>query len=141
MLVLAEPLQELHPADDRPLILTLKPGDDLKLLKEKAAAMGCRCPWLDGRNMKDKDGILAEFASAFPLPDYFGRNWDALEECLGDPGLFKDCQGCMLFIEHSEALGEADAPARKMLLDILESVAQGWASQTPSFPFKTVLIK
>jgi len=95
---------------------------------------------LDGRNMIDKAAILEEFASALSLPDYFGRNWDALEECLSDPDLFKGCQGCELFIEHAEHLGEADAPARKTLLDILESVSRGWASHQPSFTFKTVLI-
>src|SRR6185436_4253371 len=28
--------------------------------------------------------ILAAFAEAFEFPDWFGRNWDALEDCLGD---------------------------------------------------------
>ena len=87
--------------------------------------------------MRDKAAILEEFASV--LPDYFGRNWDGLEECLGDPDLFEGCQGCEFRIEHAERLGEVDAAARKMLLDILESVSREWASRRPSFPFKTVL--
>ena len=31
-----------------------------------------------------KDELLAAIADALVLPDYFGHNWDALEECLQD---------------------------------------------------------
>ena len=31
-----------------------------------------------------KDELLTAIADALVLPDYFGNNWDALEECLHD---------------------------------------------------------
>lgn len=31
-----------------------------------------------------KEELLDRLAAALPLPDYFGHNWDALEECLRD---------------------------------------------------------
>jgi hypothetical protein len=31
-----------------------------------------------------KSDVLAFLAKAIPLPAYFGHNWDALDECLGD---------------------------------------------------------
>jgi RNAse (barnase) inhibitor barstar len=34
--------------------------------------------------IETKADLLDFLAREFPLPDYFGHNWDALEECLGD---------------------------------------------------------
>jgi RNAse (barnase) inhibitor barstar len=39
---------------------------------------------LDGRRCVDKQALLGQCASTLGFPDYFGRNWDALEECLND---------------------------------------------------------
>ncbi len=35
-------------------------------------------------DMKDKAQLLVFLQRALALPDYFGQNWDALEECLLD---------------------------------------------------------
>jgi RNAse (barnase) inhibitor barstar len=35
-------------------------------------------------HLESKAALLAFLAQAIPLPDYFGQNWDALEECLAD---------------------------------------------------------
>lgn len=40
-------------------------------------------------NLADKFALLAFLAEKIPLPGYFGHNWDALEECLGDLRWFK----------------------------------------------------
>src|SRR5688572_31813881 len=34
--------------------------------------------------MATKRGLLDELSSGLRFPDYFGGNWDALEECIGD---------------------------------------------------------
>jgi RNAse (barnase) inhibitor barstar len=39
---------------------------------------------LDGSRIDSKDGLLTAVATALAFPHYFGHNWDALDECLGD---------------------------------------------------------
>ena len=37
-------------------------------------------------DLASKTELFAFLRQAIPLPEYFGNNWDALEECLGDLG-------------------------------------------------------
>ena len=39
---------------------------------------------LDGTKITSKESFLKEIAEALEFPDYFGHNWDALEDCLRD---------------------------------------------------------
>ena len=39
---------------------------------------------LDGSRIETKAGFLDSVAAALGFPAYFGGNWDALDECLGD---------------------------------------------------------
>jgi RNAse (barnase) inhibitor barstar len=39
---------------------------------------------LDGLRIESKGDLLAAIATALDFPEYFGHNWDALDECLGE---------------------------------------------------------
>ncbi len=39
---------------------------------------------LDGRSLATKAALLDALGQALDFPDYYGANWDALEECLQD---------------------------------------------------------
>ncbi|MEU6199018.1 barstar family protein [Streptomyces sp. NPDC047061] len=43
---------------------------------------------LDLTGVADKAGLMERVASGLGLPDWFGRNWDALTESLGDTSLW-----------------------------------------------------
>ena len=39
---------------------------------------------LDGRRMDNREGLHAELKRKLSLPDYYGDNLDALNDCLGE---------------------------------------------------------
>jgi len=45
---------------------------------------------LDLDGVTDKAGLMDRCARDLGLPDYFGRNWDALADVLSDPGLWPE---------------------------------------------------
>ncbi len=53
-------------------------------LRADAEGGGWRFVHLDTSSVGDKMGFLDAASRAFGLPDYFGRNWDALADSLGD---------------------------------------------------------
>lgn len=75
-----------------------------------------------------KDALLDNIAAALGFPDWFGRNWDALEDCLSDLS-WRGADGHVLVIEQA-----APGDDFGVLADILGSVAQTWAQRgTPFF--------
>ncbi|MEU9173642.1 barstar family protein [Streptomyces sp. NPDC048420] len=50
--------------------------------------MTARVVTLDLDGVTDKAGLMDRCARDLPLPDWFGRNWDALADVLSDPGLW-----------------------------------------------------
>jgi hypothetical protein len=73
----------------------------------------------------DKERLLDQFASALAFPQWFGRNWDALEDCLGDLA-WRAGDGHVLLIEGFENLRARRPDDFGVLLDILASSAQYW---------------
>lgn len=77
----------------------------------------------------DKETLLKNIAAALDFPDWFGQNWDALEDCLCDlPG-----NGYVLLFEQAKPGDDLG-----VLIDVLRSSAQSWA--TRGKPFFAVFI-
>jgi RNAse (barnase) inhibitor barstar len=53
-------------------------------LRAEVEGGGWRFVHLDTSSVGGKAGFLDAASRAFGLPDYFGRNWDALADSLGD---------------------------------------------------------
>ena len=56
----------------------------LVALHRRIAREGARPALLDGDAIADKATLLRACADALAFPPYFGRNWDALADCLTD---------------------------------------------------------
>jgi RNAse (barnase) inhibitor barstar len=77
---------------------------------------------------KEKDELLRAIATALEFPDWFGQNWDALEDCLSDLSWRKAAGHALLF---DRAKVDDDFG---VLVDVLRSAAEHWAARgTPFF--------
>jgi hypothetical protein len=71
--------------------------------------------------------LLPSIARALQFPSWFGANWDALQDLLGDLS-WRTGEGHVLLF-HRAAAGEAV----NMLIDVLHSSAEYWASRGKPF--------
>lgn len=90
---------------------------------------------IKAESLGSADQLFDALADAFRFPDYFGRNWDALNDCLGDLAWIDPAKVLLLIdgsggIEFSEPLGH--------LIEIWLSVAQEWSSE--EVPFHLVIV-
>lgn len=85
-------------------------------------------PVLDGRTLTDKHRLLAALGHALDFPDYYGENWDALEECLGD--LSWRTGPVSMVIHHAGAI---PAELLEHLLDVFAQAARDWAGRERVF--------
>ena len=96
----------------------------------------------DGRKCHTKAGLLGEFARVLDFPSYFGKNWDAFEECLTDlqwlpaPGyLFVITDADQVLPDHDEEY--------ETFINILEEAGKVWATEQdvrPAIPFHVLLV-
>ncbi|TMQ03517.1 MAG: barstar family protein [Deltaproteobacteria bacterium] len=74
--------------------------------------------------IRSKAELLAALASAGRFPDYFGGNWDALQDCLRDLSWISNRK---VVIMHSD-LPLHDSPAEcRTYLEILQTALAEWA--------------
>jgi hypothetical protein len=72
-------------------------------------------------------GLLTECARALGFPDYFGHNWDALEECLTDLE-WLPAKGYILLITDAAHLLPDDEEEYETFLEILRDAGEAWGS-------------
>jgi RNAse (barnase) inhibitor barstar len=74
-----------------------------------------------------KKELFDVLVTALPLPDYFGRNWDALSDVLTDL-FWLDVE--VLVLDHQRVPLE-DAMERATYLGLLRDAASSWAGEVP----------
>jgi RNAse (barnase) inhibitor barstar len=67
-----------------PGVLPVSEPVDVLALEAACEAVGRPLVVLDTHEVVDKTGFMDAVSLALELPDWFGRNWDALADCLRD---------------------------------------------------------
>jgi hypothetical protein len=80
-------------------------------------------------DVADKRSLMQRIAATLGFPDWFGENWDALEDCLLDLS-WCEANGHVLVFEGFQFL-----PAEEvgMLIDVLISAAEFWPGRGKPF--------
>ena len=90
----------------------------------------------DFRDTNSEHSVFEKLASALRFPDYFGRNWNSVDECLGDLE-WMPAQGYVLIIHNSHSLWSSDLGLAGKLLSSWLSAAETWGKA--GIPFHLVL--
>jgi hypothetical protein len=118
--------ESVHFADEAP-----NPGS--------LAAAGIRLASIDGGRVESKQDLMAAISTALEFPDYFGGNWDALDECLRELGSWRQADGHVLAVEHGDGLWKRDPELAGMLVRTWIDAATAWAEK--GAPFHLVFIR
>lgn len=87
---------------------------------------------VDLSKVTTKNELLDAFATALDFPSYFGRNWDALNDCLTDLS-WLDARGWQLNVSGSAAFERNHPKSFATLREVLANAADYWTSQRRTF--------
>ncbi|MFC7514930.1 barstar family protein [Herbaspirillum sp. GCM10030257] len=103
-------------------------------LQEEAARLGQHFLYAYCADATTKQQVLACIAQAFHFPKHFGKNFDALSDCLTDlPYKAGPQPGFLVVIEQLPNTPKFDKEARETLLDVFRDAADFWAEKKVAF--------
>lgn len=82
---------------------------------------------IEGTKCLSKEDLFDEFALKLKFPDYFGRNWDAFDECLNDLHWLA-CEKYFLFIKDFDYVLAEQINEVETFVEILKLTVDEWMS-------------
>lgn len=103
-------------------------------LQDAANAAGQHFLYANLGNAQTKQDVLDLIAQQFTFPAHFGKNFDALYDCMTDPLHKSGPQpGFVIVLEQIPANGKFDKEAREQLLDIFRDASDYWGDRKVPF--------
>ena len=104
-------------------------------LQDAARDLGQHFLYANLANAQSKQDVLDMIAAQFTFPAHFGKNFDALYDCMTDPLHKSGPQpGFIVVLEQIPAHAKFDKEAREQLLDIFRDAADYWSDR--KIPFR-----
>ncbi|MEU7524099.1 barstar family protein [Saccharothrix sp. NPDC042600] len=99
---------------------------------------------VDGALMSDEDQVFEQLSDAYGFPSYFGWNWSALNDCLGDLNWIK-ADSYLLICNNAERILKAHDDEWETLISTLIRVSRNWANPlgkryAKEVPFNTIML-
>ena len=103
-------------------------------LQTAAETLGSHFLYANLAHAQTKADIFELLSTQFHLPAHFGKNWDALYDCLTDPISKAGPQpGFIVVLDQIPTTPKFDKEIREQLLDVFRDTADFWAERKISF--------
>lgn len=111
-------------------IRAFRPAD----LEKAAGTLGYHFLYANCANANTKNEVLDTIARSFLFPRHFGKNFDALSDCLTDmPHKAGQQPGFVVVLEGIPSTVKFDKELRETLLDVFREAADFWADRKVTF--------
>ena len=94
-------------------------------IEQAAAAAGLTVIRIDLKGLASKAGLLGRVARALKFPDWFGKNWDALNDCLTDLSWLHG-RGWVIIFENSKHLAARKPQVFHSAVEVFQSANDYW---------------
>jgi RNAse (barnase) inhibitor barstar len=101
--------------------------EGLILAEGDSTSSGVRLVEMDGAEMGTEAQLHQHFIVRWKLPSYYGRNWDALHECLTDLS-WLPATAYLVTISRGASVLSKEPSSLRPLLEVLGYVGEGWAT-------------
>ena len=120
-----EELAETLPQADRAGVFSL-PAGDIPALVDVATARKFAVYRVSLAGCSETSEVLARFQEELEFPDWFGGNWDALNDCLTDFS-WRKAVGYLLVVEKPGEFRAAGDDDFDTLISILSDASASWS--------------
>lgn len=97
-----------------------------------AKTLGLQAFKIDLAHARCKAGLLAQLATVLRFPSHFGRNWDAVNDCLTDLSWI-DGKGWVLILLRCDVFAAAHPEVFDTAMEVLSAVAESWRERRKPF--------
>ena len=126
-------LHEVFSGTVAPGLHPLEPAVAAEDLAETAAGHGWTSIVVDLAGVGAKAGLLELIASAARFPEYTGRNWDALQDAVGDLSWLGPTDGYLLVLQGWDGFAAADPADAQVLTSVLTRAGTEWSARGTPF--------
>lgn len=109
------------------------------LIDEGIDATGLKVLTVEASSLLTHDELLTTLGRVFDFPDYYGHNYDALDECLRDLS-WLPAPGYVLRVRDTETLWRQAPQVGGALVNTWLFCAQHWASMDDPVPFHLLFL-
>jgi RNAse (barnase) inhibitor barstar len=103
-------------------------------LADEASHLGQHFLYAYCANAQSKQEVMETIATSFLFPKHFGKNYDALYDCLTDLVAKAGTQpGFVIVLEALPVAQKFDKEGRETLLDVFREASEYWAEQGVAF--------